>query len=801
MDLDLDLQALAPLPRAEIGDRQGDEAAALREELREARARADELAAALARSGASNSLLFATLDAAADGFVAFQFEDNALFFNTAFVKMWRIPEDMLSRLGHDELRALQCAQARHPDDLAEYTSSFDPDAEDFNIIELKDGRIFERHARPQRVHGRSVGRVIVYRDVTQRVQFEQKMMFNHVVVECSGPMIWIEKGIGLVRYANRAACELLGYGLEEVIGKMVGDIDANYTPETLKPHAEKLATTGKPVHFRTRYRHRAGRLLNVDVTASLTDDGEREIYIVSFKDITEQTVAALERKRQQALLAALIDSIPDIISYRDPSGAFLGCNQAFSELRGGSVVDVTGRMPEELFPPERARIIRSRDAQVLSTLDKFALEERVAYPDGTEVLLETVRSPLRDQNGNLLGVLAIGRDVTQRARLEQKMKFNQVVVESSGPMVWVDHASRRITYGNPAACELLGYELDELMARHIEQVAVNYSARTLAPIDEQLRATGKPLNFPTVCRRKNGELLDIDATASLTGHGESDTYVFSFKDITQQKIAERENARQRGLLTSLINSIPDIISYRDPQGIFLGCNDAFAAFRGMTVSDVTGRTCAELFPQEVVELVRSRDDEVLRTLQTLVVEEPVVATDGSDMILQTVRSPMRDDKGQRAGRPGDRPRRDAAKPRRGGNPPRQGDGRGSDAPEDRFPGQHEPRDPHADERDHRHVAPGPEDGPDAAPARLHRQGPAVGPAPAGHHQRHPGLLEGRGRQAHDRAQPSSSWRRCWTTLPTSSRTRATPRASSSSSTWAPMCRRGWWATRCGSGRS
>ena len=646
MDLDLDLEALAPLPRAEIGGAQGDEAAALREELRQARARGDELAAALARSGASNSLLFATLDAAADGFVAFQFEDNALFFNTAFVRMWRIPEDMLTRLGHDELRALQCAQARHPDDLAEYTSSFDPDAEDFNIIELKDGRIFERSARPQRVHGRSVGRVIVYRDVTQRVQFEQKMMFNQVVVECSGPMMWIEKGTGLVRYVNRAACELLGYGLEEVVGKAVGAIDVKYTPETLKPHAEKLEATGKPVHFRTRYRHRAGHLLNVDVTASLTDDGEHEIYIVSFKDITEQTVAALERKRQQALLAALIDSIPDIISYRDPAGAFLGCNQAFTDLRGNTDVEILGRMPEELFPPERAHIIRSRDAEVLRTLQNLTFEERVTYPDGTEVLVESVRSPLRDRKGNLLGVLAIGRDVTQRARIEQTMKFNQVVVESSGPMVWVDHERRQIIYGNPAACELLGYGLDELIVRRIEEVAVNYSAEALAPIDEQLRATGKPINFPTVCRRSTGELLEIDATASLTAHGERDTYVFSFKDITQQTIAERENARQRGPPTSLINSIPDMISYRDAQGVFLVGNDAFAAFRGAAVGTSRAATAPNCFRRG------GRDDSQPRRsgaahAADAVVEEPVVATDGSDMDLQTVRSPMRDDKGNR----------------------------------------------------------------------------------------------------------------------------------------------------------
>jgi two-component system, sensor histidine kinase and response regulator len=434
VDLDLDLQALQGVTEPLISDGGAADIASLREELRIAQRQAERLSENLAASRSTVSLLFATLDSTDDGIMAYQFADNALFYNTAFVTMWNIAEDMLSGMGHQELLALQCAQARHPAELEEETSGFDPDAESFSVVELKDGRMFERHAKPQLVHGKSIGRVIVYRDVTQRVQFEQKMMFNHAVVESSGPMIWVDYEIRSITYANRAACELLGYRVDEMVGLPIGGVDAGYSAEAFKPLEDILRETGKPFGFRSHYRRKDGELRNIDATASLTEYGEREICIVSFKDITEQKIASQERQRQQALMSALINSIPDIISYRDPQGVFLGCNDAFSRLRGRSADDLIGHTAEELFDSYRAQVIRTRDEEVLNTLQQATLEECVTYPDGTEVMLETVRSPLRDEKGNVMGILAIGRDVTERRKAEEEIRRAKELAEEATQM-------------------------------------------------------------------------------------------------------------------------------------------------------------------------------------------------------------------------------------------------------------------------------------------------------------------------------------------------------------------------------
>ena len=434
MKLDLDLDALSALGELSVSDGAGTDTESLRLELRQAREQLRQSAERLARTESSQALLFATLDATDDGIVSFHLADEALFFNTSFITMWRIPEDMLGDMGHHELLALQCAQVRHPAELTEQSTGFDPEGEDFNIIELKDGRMFERHAKPQLVHGRSVGRVVVYRDVTQRVHFEQKMMFNHMVVQSSGPMFWVNHDSRCLTYANPAACDRLGYELAELIGMSVDDIDMLITASSFLPLETELRTTRKPINLRTKFRQKDGQAIDVSSTISLANDGDNDIYVVSFKDITEQKVAQREQRRQQALMRSLIDSIPDVISYRDPQGIYLGCNDAFSRLTGRRADEVVGRTVDDLLAPQRAHVIRTRDEEVLRTLQKANLEEMVAYPDGTEVLLETVRSPLRDEKGNLLGILAIGRDITERKQAEDEVRRAKEIAEEATRM-------------------------------------------------------------------------------------------------------------------------------------------------------------------------------------------------------------------------------------------------------------------------------------------------------------------------------------------------------------------------------
>jgi PAS domain S-box-containing protein len=253
---------------------------------------------ALLRS--SHELLVSTLDATSDGILTLQFSDDSMYYNIRFVELWGIPEDKLCDLDLGSLIEFQLSRVKDP---AEWRARIeqrrrDPDAEDLSIVELRDGRVLERHVIPQRIHGQCVGSVITFRDITDRVRYESKMMFNHMVLENSGPMFWLDRDSLVATYANPAACQHLGYSLEELLGKGIADIDLDFTAADFPDLDAALLRSGKPVTFESRHRRKDGTIRNIEVTSFLTEAAERAMYIISVKDITRQKRAEREKRHQ-----------------------------------------------------------------------------------------------------------------------------------------------------------------------------------------------------------------------------------------------------------------------------------------------------------------------------------------------------------------------------------------------------------------------------------------------------------------------------------------------------------------------
>ncbi len=401
------------------------------EELREARRVVRQLRGELARSRSRESLLAATLESTEDGILALQFEGGTFCYNEAFARMWSLPPELPATLRRQEMNALQAAQVKDPDQLMRCIRTYDAQSEDFSVVQLKDGRVFERRARPQLVDGKSVGRVVNYRDVTQRVRFQHKLMFNRSVVEGSGPMLWIDRESCRVMYANRAACHMLGYSAEELTALKSYDFDRGLDDANMDAMNAQLQSTGRPVSFKTRYTHKDGSQRNVDAIASLAHDGERPIYIVNFKDITQEKLQAREALRQQALLHSLIDSITDPISYRDARGVLLGCNPAFCRVVSKNAAEIVGRTIEQVFPVQHAAAVRARDIQVLGSQQPATVEESYGDPSGETLYYETVRELLRDSHGAPIGVLSISRNVTARKRAEEEVRRAKEVAEQA----------------------------------------------------------------------------------------------------------------------------------------------------------------------------------------------------------------------------------------------------------------------------------------------------------------------------------------------------------------------------------
>ncbi len=168
------------------------------------------------------------------------------------------------------------------------------------------------------------------------------------------------------------------------------------------------------------------------------DQNGRPIKIIGvIQDITEHKQAEdmlrenkekykklyVEYQQRQALLVSLIDSIPDLIFYKDNNCVYLGCNKAFEAFAGLEESKITGLTDFDLFDKDMAKLFRTMDLQMMQQGGPRKNEEAVTYPDGNQVFLETLKTPFYDSEGNILGLIGISRDITERKKKEEEILY------------------------------------------------------------------------------------------------------------------------------------------------------------------------------------------------------------------------------------------------------------------------------------------------------------------------------------------------------------------------------------------
>jgi diguanylate cyclase (GGDEF)-like protein/PAS domain S-box-containing protein len=130
-----------------------------------------------AESRVALSLLGATLESTADGILVVDEHGRITRFNGKFTEMWRLPEEILRARDDERALAFVLDQLEDPSGFLDKVHELygQPDAESFDVLRFKDGRVFERYSQPQRIDGRPVGRVWSFRDVTVRKQAEERI--------------------------------------------------------------------------------------------------------------------------------------------------------------------------------------------------------------------------------------------------------------------------------------------------------------------------------------------------------------------------------------------------------------------------------------------------------------------------------------------------------------------------------------------------------------------------------------------------------------------------------------------------
>ncbi|MGE5503802.1 MAG: response regulator [Actinomycetota bacterium] len=350
---------------------------------------------------------------------------------------------------------------------------------------------------------------------------------------------------------------------------------------------------------------------------------------------------AQELGRERALLRSLIDSIPDVIFVKDMLGVYLVGNKALAELLGRPLDQIVGRTDFDLFDKPVAEANRDRDVAMLAQGESRTDEEEATYPDGRRTVLETTKVPLHGPAGELLGLIGVARDITERKladlALAEAEERSRLILASIGEGVCGLGVDGTVSFVNPAGARMLGYSTEELAGQPMHALVHHSHAdgsefpRQDCPMHHTSR-DGKPrVVADEVLWRKDGTSFPAEyATTPVVKDGEVVGTVVSFRDISRRLQIEREMADHTAFLQALVDTIPYPVFYKGPDTRYLGANKAYEQTFGVDRRQLVGKRVLELdyLPEADRLAYQAEDEAVIASASTVEKEMPIPFADG-----------------------------------------------------------------------------------------------------------------------------------------------------------------------------
>ncbi|MEZ5288950.1 MAG: PAS domain S-box protein [Vicinamibacterales bacterium] len=330
-------------------------------------------------------------------------------------------------------------------------------------------------------------------------------------------------------------------------------------------------------------------------------DGHPLRAVGVIQDVTSSMRSQLALENERSWLRALLNSLPDPVWLKDGAGRYRACNEAFEGVVGYPEEHVKGRTDIEFRPPEEAERYRQQDVEVITARAQRRFEVGVPR-DGVEIRCDAIKTPMFDEDGQVIGVLGIARDVTaQRAMtdaIQQSERQTRLALDAAKLGIW----RRDLRQSGH-----VGYRLDDRARRLYDVDTETIDLQTmmkrvhpddLARVRTEIAATRRPdgpgshsMEHRVVHRDGSEHWLAIEIRVVFEGDGPSRAPAYSYgttQDITQRKRAD-EALRQSELnFRRMAGTIAQVFWMGSPDGSAI-------TYASPAFERIWGRPCAELY--------------------------------------------------------------------------------------------------------------------------------------------------------------------------------------------------------------
>jgi diguanylate cyclase (GGDEF)-like protein/PAS domain S-box-containing protein len=292
----------------------------------------------------------------------------------------------------------------------------------------------------------------------------------------------------------------------------------------------------------------------------------------------------------QRKLKATLDALPDPVWLKDAEGVYLSCNPGFEWFFGARETEIVGKTDYDFVEREQATLFRENDRKAMLAGKPSINEEWLTFAsDGKRRRFETIKTSMFDEDGNIIGVLGIARDITQRTLTEhallQSQQQTQQYLAIVGVMLVAIDAEGRVQLVNHKGCEMLGaaeadilgkdwieHFLPERIRKEVRENVIQMMQGNIAPVEYMENAI-------LTC---SGEERDVawHNTLLLDESGRVNGLLASGEDITERKRAEQALRDSRENLHRLLDSMAEAAYGVDFDGNCTFVNRAFLKILG-----------------------------------------------------------------------------------------------------------------------------------------------------------------------------------------------------------------------------
>ncbi len=362
--------------------------------------------------------------------------------------------------------------------------------------------------------------------------------------------------------------------------------------------------------------------------------------------VTELTQAQEKLKQYRFI----VEAVHDAIFFKDLESRYIIANNKTLEAFGLSREQVIGKNDYEIMAnQDEARKNIEDDNLVFKTGKLTDITKRMTGADGKERWFQAVKVPRFDDEGKIIGLVGIARDITERKRAEEEIRASEEkfrgLAERSFDIIFMTDAQGYLTYISPASEKIFHYKPDEMVGTHFK----NYLIKSEIPRVSQRFAEnmrGENLGvFQMESMRKDGSHVFIELNSSpIVKDGETIGIQGVIRDITERKRAEETLQESESKYRTLVENLPQKIFLKDKNSVYVSCNDNLARDFKIKSEEIAGKTDYDIVPRELAEEYRADDKRIIESGQTKAIEEKYIQ-EGEERIIHIVKTPVKDEQG------------------------------------------------------------------------------------------------------------------------------------------------------------